>query len=76
MIKKYQIWADSNSREDIPDYIEIYYSDLDTACDVAFELAHEHDNKPYRAIFHVEDLEMEETIETYENYPNPCDIIW
>lgn len=43
------------------------FASYDEACDVACNLAHEHDGKPYRAIFHVEDILEEETVETYEN---------
>ena len=66
----YMIWTDSESDVYIPDDVPQYYKDLQYACNVACDLAHEHDGKPYRAVFHVEDLECEETIETYENLTN------
>lgn len=67
MKKVYKVWADSESSVDIPNDLIPYYDDLDTACDIARFLAHEHDGESYRAIFHVDDTEYGETIDTYEN---------
>lgn len=67
MINRYKVWADSESAIDFPMHEISEYSDLESACDTACALAHEHDGKEYRAIFHVEDLLIEETIDTYEN---------
>lgn len=67
MIPRYKIWTDSESVVEIPLHIEQYYTELETACDVACSMAHEYDGELYRAIFHVEDLLHDETIETYEN---------
>lgn len=67
MEKLYKVWADSESAVEMPmDVVDLYPS-YDVACDVACNLAHEHDGKPYRAIFHIEDILEEETVETYEN---------
>ena len=70
----YKVWADSSSKVEMPMDVVDIYNDLEWDCDVARTLAHEHDGKPYRAIFHVEDLTKEETIETFENSNNPCDV--
>ena len=67
MKKVYKVWADSESSVDIPNDLIPCYDDLDTACDIARFLAHEHDGESYRAIFHVDDTEYGETIDTYEN---------
>lgn len=67
MEKIYKVWADSESAVEMPMDVVDLYSSYDVACDVASELAHEHDEKPYRAIFHVEDILEEETVDTYEN---------
>lgn len=67
MEKIYKVWADSESAVEMPmDVVDLYPS-YDAACEVAYDLAHEHDEQPYRAIFHVEDILEEETVETYEN---------
>ncbi len=67
MEKLYKVWADSESKVEVPMDVVEYFETLDDACYLACDLAHEHDGKPYRAIFHVEDILEEETIETYEN---------
>lgn len=67
MEKLYKVWADSESAIELPMHEQDLFASYDEACDVACNLAHEHDGKPYRAIFHVEDILEEETVETYEN---------
>lgn len=74
MTKNYKIWTDSDSKIEIPPHVEQYYDTIDEALNVACNLIHEHDGKQYRAIVHVEDLEIEETVETCENHPNGCDV--
>lgn len=66
MNEKYHVWADSESaikilggKDTFADYNEAYV--------LASKLAHKHDGKDYRAIFHIDDLEIEETIDTFEN---------
>ena len=66
--KKYKVWSDSESDIDLPDNISQEYGDIENAYDAACELAHEHDGKPYWAIFHVEDSEADETVATLENF--------
>lgn len=61
---KYKVWSDSESEVQIE---EIEFENLKDAADCACTYAHLHDGKKYRAIFHVEDLEIGETIDTYEN---------
>jgi hypothetical protein len=68
MEKLYKVWADSESNVEVPMHEMEYFETFDEACDLACILAHEHDGKPYRAIFHVEDILEEETVETYENF--------
>ena len=67
MEKLYKVWADSESAIELPMHEQELFASYDEACDAACNLAHEHDGKPYRAIFHVEDILEEETVETYEN---------
>lgn len=67
MEKLYKVWADSESAIELPMHEQDLFASYDEACDTACKLAHEHDGKPYRAIFHVEDILEEETVETYEN---------
>lgn len=64
---RYKVWADSCSKVEVPDDVYPFYDNIDIAHDVACDLAHEHDGQPYRAIFHIEDLVEEETIDTIEN---------
>lgn len=64
---RYKVWADSCSAVEVPDDVYPYYDNIDVAGNVACDLAHEHDGQPYRAIFHVEDLVEEETVDTVEN---------
>lgn len=61
---KYKVWSDSESAIQKE---EIEFDTLKEAEDCARTYAHLHDGKEYRAIFHVEDLEIGETIDTYEN---------
>ena len=61
---KYKVWSDSESKIQIE---EIEFNTLKEATDTARVYAHVYDGKDYRAIFHVEDLEIGETIDTYEN---------
>lgn len=63
----YKVWADSESAVELMPHQQQYFINLDAACDAASEYAHEYDGEPFKAIFHVEDLELEETIDTYEN---------
>ena len=65
---KYKVWADSESKVGLMPHQEQFFETLDEACDVASEYAHEYDKEPYWAIFHVEDLENEETIATFDNF--------
>lgn len=67
---RYKVWADSCSKVEVPDDVYPFYDNIDAAYDVASYLAHEHDEQPYRAIFHVEDLAEEETVDTVENINN------
>jgi len=67
MVIRYKVWTDSESAVDLMPHQEQYFNDLDTACDAASSYAHEYNGEPFKAIFHVEDLELEETIDTYEN---------
>lgn len=64
--KKYKVWADSESDIQMPNGMLNTFASLEDANNVACILAHLHDGKPYRAIFHVDD-EHDETIDTYEN---------
>lgn len=64
---RYKVWADSCSKIAMPDDVYPFYDNIDAAHDVACDLAHEHDGHSYRAIFHVEDLVEEETVDTIEN---------
>ena len=60
----YSVWTDSESNI----YFTKKESDkIDEAASYASETVHQHDNKPYRVILHIEDNSIEETIETYEN---------
>ena len=61
---RYKVWSDSESKIQIE---EIEFVTLKEASDCASVYAHLHDGKDYRAIFHVEDMEIGETIETCEN---------
>ena len=61
---KYKVWSDSESKVQIE---EIEFENLKDAADCACTYAHLYDGKEYRAIFHVEDMEIGETIDTYEN---------
>lgn len=64
---RYKVWADSESIVEMPNDVNPFYKDIDAAHDAACELAHKHDGQPYRAIFHIEDLVNEETVDTIEN---------
>ena len=66
MKKRYYVWADSDSAIDMPDGKDTF-ADYNEAYALAAKLAHEHDGKDYRAIFHIDDLKIEETIDTFEN---------
>lgn len=61
---KYKVWSDSESKVQIEG---IEFDTIREAEDCARTYAHLHDGKEYRAIFHVEDMEIDETIDTYEN---------
>lgn len=65
--RQYRVWADSESAVDVPGNIELCFDDINEAYSLAANLAHEHDGKKYRAIFHVEDMDIEETVDTVEN---------
>lgn len=67
-IHRYRIWSDSESGIAISnkEYNKVY-ENLEEACSKAGELAHKHDGKFYKVIFHVEDLTIDETVDTYEN---------
>lgn len=67
MGKLYKVWADSKSLVEMPADEAGLFESLDKACDLACDLAHAHDGMPYRAIFHVEDVDIDETIDTFEN---------
>lgn len=66
---KYKVWADSESDVSVPEeLVNTYFKTQEDATNKASELAHQHDNKNYRAIFHVEQIGLEEeTVETFEN---------
>jgi len=63
-MKRYKVWTDSESHIDFP---IVEFDDVDNAANYASSAVHMHDDKPYRAILHVEDNAIEETIDTYEN---------
>ena len=65
---RYYVWNDSDSRKEV--YKE--FDDLDLACEFASDFVHQFDGADFRVIAHVEDVEGDETIDTYENI-NPCD---
>lgn len=67
---RYRVWADSDSAISIEPK---EFNDIDKACDFASEFVHRYDGKnAERVILHVEDNEIDDTIETYENI-NKCD---
>lgn len=71
MSKYYKVWPDSESRIRGPKELsERKFASLDEAYNTASELAHEHDFKEYRAIFHVDVVSenVHETVETVENF--------
>ena len=72
-VKLYKVWSDSESAYDVPDDAPYIFKDLDAACNFASECAHEYDGEQERAIFHVDDMASDETIDTYENTGNKCD---
>ena len=43
------------------------FNELEDAAMQAIESVHKHDGRPYKAIVHIEDNMIGETIETYEN---------
>ena len=61
---KYKVWSDSESAIQKE---EIEFEKLKDAADCACTYAHLYDGEEFRAIFHVEDMEIGKTIETYEN---------
>lgn len=65
---RYKVWVDSESHKELPKGFKAYYDDVDSAYDAAAEFVHKFDGKPYRVIAHVEDLELEETVETVESF--------
>ena len=64
----YIVWSDSESEVE---YLQTFDS-IDEACERASEFVHSYDGEPFRVIINIDD-EDGETIDTYENYPNPCD---
>ena len=67
MEKRYKVWADSESDFRVPYWLTPYFDDFDAAYDCATFLAHFYDGVAGRAIFHVEDLAHDETVETVES---------
>lgn len=65
--KQFKIWADSDSYVEIPYNVEEYYDNYDDAYNAATSIVHKHDGMSYRVIIHIEDTELEETIDTFEN---------
>lgn len=68
---RYTVWSDSDSELD-------YYQETDSigdACEMAGEFVHAYDGEKFRVIVHVEDNELDETIDTFENI-NPCDCMY
>jgi hypothetical protein len=70
---RYEVWPDSEST------VSVYkkFVELDDACEFASKFVHKYDGPTAdRVILHIEDLEADETIDTYENI-NKCDsVIW
>lgn len=59
----YVVWNDSESHEEV--YQEFW--DIDQACEFASQFVHQFDGAPFRVIAHIEDTNLDETIDTYEN---------
>lgn len=59
----YVVWNDSESHE--PVYQEFW--DIDEACRFASEFVHQYDGADFRVIAHIEDTDLDDTIDTYEN---------
>ncbi|MBR5592858.1 MAG: hypothetical protein IKW46_02175 [Bacteroidaceae bacterium] len=65
--KRYEIYTDSESQVRFPQDRQRFYNTIDKAHSVASDFVHHYDGKPYRVVLHVEDLYLEETVETVEN---------
>lgn len=68
---RFHVWSDSDSK------IAIEPKDfrtLEQAQEYASSSVHEYDGAPFRVIAHIDRISTEETIDTYENYPNPSDV--
>lgn len=59
----YVVWNDSESHETV--YQEFW--DIDEACRFASEFVHQYDGADFRVIAHIEDTDLDDTIDTYEN---------
>lgn len=59
----YVVWSDSDSHEVV--YNEFW--DIDEACKFASDFVHHYDGADFRVIVHIEDTELDDTIDTYEN---------
>lgn len=65
----FRVVSDSESAEQF----ERSFRTLDGADAWAQDVVHLHDGKPYRVIAHVDAEPDGQTLNTYENHPNPCD---
>ena len=59
----YVVWNDSESKKEV--YQEFW--DLDEAAQFASDFVHQYDGEQFRVIAHIEDTELDDTIDTYEN---------
>lgn len=68
--KRYSVWSDNESNKQtyksFDRYIDAYH--------YASNFVHKYDNEPYRVILHIDDTIADETVDTFENSNNPCDI--
>lgn len=66
MKAKYKVWSDSES--DLRPRGDCYFENILDATDYASMWVHMYDGSHLRAILHVEDVELGETLDTVENF--------
>ena len=65
---RYTIWTDSESYIHLPKGFKKYYNSIDAAYDAAANFVHQYDGCGFGVIIHVDDVSLDETIDTVENF--------